>query len=144
MTLLPLEAVEKQQMIGHWNTITTSNDNGQRTVEKEYLNLNGDSSFDITILVSVQKGNAYIKDLRIEATGIWEVRDNTLVLVVKTVSVPRVQKINQISQQSLNQLADNFKYKYENDPIHIITIKFLNQNSLVTINEAFRETSYSR
>lgn len=142
--IVQLYAVSKEQLAGHWQTVTQTNNNGLITIEKEYMNLNQNSTFSVIVLVSVQKGNAYLKDLRIEASGIWEVRDTVLVMVVKKVNVPIVQEVNQISEESINNLAENFKYKYENDPIHIITIKFLNTNSLITINEALRETSYSR
>jgi len=137
-------AVNKNEISGSWKTVNKTTENGVLTIEKEFMNLNQNNSFSIVVLVSVQKDQAYIKDLRIEATGIWEVHDNTLVFVVKNVSVPVVQEVNQISQQSIDNLAANFKYKYENDPIHIVTIKFLNNNSLTLISEKYRETSYSR
>ena len=124
--------------------ITKTQDNGLVTIEKEYLNISQNNIFNIVLLVSVQKDQSYIKDLRIEAYGSWDVRDNTLVLVVDRVNVPQVQDIQQISQVSLNNLAANFKSKYENNPIHILVVKFLNNNSLTIINENYREMSYSR
>ena len=142
--LLQAQAVQKEQMITTWmNTASYVND-GLTTIEKEYMNLRANGTFDIVMLVSVQKDNSYIKDLRIEASGIWEVRDNILVRVIQKVSVPTVQDANQISQQSIDNLAANFKFRLQNDPIRISTVKFLNKNSLILINEKYKETTYSR
>ncbi len=143
-TIIQIHAIDANKIIGNWNTITKTQDNGLVTIEKEYLNISPNNNFNIVLLVSVQKDQAYIKDLRIEAYGTWDVRDNTLVLVVSRVNVPQVQDIQQISQESLNNLAANFKAKYENNPIHILKVKFLNNSSLTIINEKYREVSYSR
>ncbi len=144
LSIIQLQAVEANKIIGNWHTVTETRNNGLITIEKEYLNINQNSDFNIVLLVSVQKDEAYIKDLRIEAYGTWDVRDNTLVLVAKSVNVPQVQDIHQISRESLNNLAANFKSKYENNPIHILIIKFLNSNSLTIINEKYQEIIYSK
>lgn len=142
--LLQAQAVQKEQMITTWmNTASYVND-GLTTIEKEYMNLRANSTFSIVMLVSVQKNKSYLKDLRIEATGIWEVHNNILVRVINNVSVPTAQDVNQISQQSIDNLAANLKYRLEHDPIRIATVKFLNQNSLILINEKYEETTYSR
>jgi hypothetical protein len=107
-SIMQLQAVEANKIIGNWHTVTETRNNGLITIEKEYLNISQNSNFNIVLLVSVQKDEAYIKDLRIEAYGTWDVRDNTLVLVAKSVNVPQVQDINQISRESLNNLAANF------------------------------------
>jgi hypothetical protein len=142
--ILQLQAVQKDQMITTWKSTNTSVNKGLTTIEKEYVNLRANNTFDIVMLVSVQKGQSYIKDLRIEASGIWEVHENILVRVIKNTSIATVQDVNQISQQSIDNLAANIKFKLENDPIVISTVKFLNENSLILINEQYKETTYSR
>ncbi|SFZ98682.1 hypothetical protein MNB_SV-5-345 [hydrothermal vent metagenome] len=141
---MQLHAVEKDQMIANWKSTTTSVKDGLRTIEKEFVNLKSNNTFNLVMLVSVQKNQSYIKDLRIEASGIWKVHENILVRVIKEISIPTVQDANQISQESIDNLAANFKFKLQNNPIHINTIKFLNQNSLILINEKHIETTYSK
>ena len=114
------------------------------TVEKEYLHLNANNTFSIQLFVSVQKEEAFIKDLRIEGSGIWKSRDNTLVIYIQKVEVPFAKEIYLISQESLRTLANNFKYKYENEPLRIIKIKSFTSTQLVTSNEALLETVYTR
>jgi hypothetical protein len=118
--------------------------NGTETTEKEYLTLNANHTFALVILVSLKKDEAFVKDLRIEITGNWESRDNTLVYVIKTVNVPVVKEVYLISQKSLENLAENFKYKYENDNIHMGKIKYVDSTNLTIIGEKLGETKYKR
>ena len=76
--------------------------------------------------------------------GNWDSRDNTLVYVIKSVNVPAAKEVYLISQQSLKNLAENFKYKYENDTIHMSKIKYADRTNLSVIGEKGRETSYKR
>ena len=138
------QAFSPQELSGNWFAQTQSNNNGTITVENEYLHLNADMTFSILLLVSVQKGDAYIKDLRIEGSGIWRNRDNTLVVYVKKVSVPFAKEVAGISQESLTNLADYFKARYENDHLKIIFIKSMTGKALTLINEKSQETSYQR
>jgi len=92
----------------------------------------------------LKKDEAFVKDLRIEIGGNWESRDNTLVYVIKTVNVPNAKEVYLISQKSLENLAANFKYKYENDRIHINKIQMLDNKNLVILSEQNRETKYVR
>ena len=94
--------------------------------------------------VSLKKDEAFVKDLRIEITGNWESRDNTLVYVIKTVNVPRAKEVYLISQKSLENLAATFKYRYENDRIHMGKIKYIDGTNFTLINEKLRETKYKR
>jgi len=142
--MLELGAVGQTALIGKWQAVTQTTHNGTLTIEKEYLHLNRNKTFSITLLVSVQKGDAFVKDLQIKGSGIWKVSDHTLVIVVNNVEVPFAKEIYRISQASLRTLADNFKRKFQNEPIRIITIKSMDQNTLLTVNEASKETHYTR
>ena len=138
------QAFSPQELSGNWFAQTQSNNNGTITVENEYLHLNADMTFSILLLVSVQKGDAYIKDLRIEGSGIWKSRDNSLVVYVKKVSVPFAKEVAGISKESLTNLADYFKARYERDHLKIIFIKSMTGQALSLVNEKLQETSYQR
>lgn len=144
MLVLELCAVDRTAVIGKWQAVSQVTNNGTLTIEKEYLHLNADKTFSIMLLVSVKKGDAFIKDLQIKGSGIWKVSDHTLVVVVNQVDVPFAKEIYRISQASLRTLADNFKRKFQNEPIRIITIKSMDQNTLITVNEALKEIDYTR
>jgi hypothetical protein len=142
--LVTLNAITVQELAGNWSAYRESTSNGTVTVEKEYLHLNANNTFSIQLFVSVQKEEAFIKDLRIEGSGIWKSRDNTLVIYIQKVEVPFAKEIYLISQESLRTLANNFKHKYENEPLRIIKIKSFTSSQLVTSNEALLETVYTR
>ena len=137
-------AVTPQALAGNWYAYRQSKENGTDTVEKEYLHLKADHTFTIQLFVSLQKEEAFVKDLRIEGSGIWKSKENTLVIYIKKVEVPFAKEIYLISQESLRNLANNFRNKYESEPLRIIEIKSLINNQLVTSNEALIETSYTR
>jgi len=139
-----IEAVTANELMGKWESVTKSRDNGALIVEKEHLILNPNHTFSIVIFVSLEKGDAFIKDLRIEGSGIWKNRDNTLVAVVQKVEVPFAKEIYLISQESLRNFANTFKNKYQNEPIRISVIKMLDANKMTTINENLRESTYTR
>jgi len=141
---LNLHAVNQNDLIGNWESINRTVNNGTETIEKEYLTLNVNHTFSLILLVSLKKDASYVKDLRIEVTGTWDSRDNTLVYVVKNVNVPRAKEVYLISQQSLENLAANFKFKYENDTIHMSRIEILNKTMLNLLGEKGRETKYKR
>ena len=142
--LFEINAVNQNDIMGNWQSFARTLNNGTETIEKEYLTLNANHTFVIVILVSVQKNEAFIKDLRIEVTGTWDSRDNTLVYVIKTVNVPTAKEVYLISQESLEDLAATFKYRYENDNIHMGKIKYTDGMNLSIINEKGRETKYQR
>ena len=142
--MLELNAMGQDMIVGRWQALTQTVNNGTKTIEKEYLHLNADHTFSIILLVSIQKDDAYIKDLHIEGSGIWKVRDNTLVIVIKQVEMPVAKEVYRISQESLENLAANFKRKFQNEPIRIIIIKNIEANHFTTINEEQKETSYLR
>ena len=139
-----LEAVDKNELLGKWNSVAKSSNNGTLTIEKEYLHLNADSSFTIVLLVSLQKGEAYVKDLQIKGSGIWKVHEDTLVAVVNKMEVPFAKEVYLISQASLRNLSENFKRRFQEEPIRILKIKSIDRNSLITVNEALKQTHYSR
>ena len=144
MLILQLGAVERSDVAGKWKAVTKSTNNGTVTLEKEYLHLNADRSFDIVLLVSVQKEEAFVKDLQIKGSGIWKVSDNTLVVVVNKLEVTFAKEVYLISQESLRNLAANFKRRFQNEPIRILKIKSFDKHRLITVNEASKETHYSR
>ncbi len=139
-----LHAVNQNDIMGNWQSFIRTLNNGTEITEKEYLSLNANQTFTLVILVGLQKNEAFVKDLRIEITGNWESRDNTLVYVIKTVNVPKAKEVYHISQKSLEDLAATFKYRYENDRIHMGKIKYIDGTNFTLINEKLRETKYKR
>jgi len=139
-----LFAVNPNNIAGDWQSFISTLNNGTQTTEQEYLTLHPNLNFNLVILVSVKKDEAYIKDLRIVISGIWDVKDNTLVYVIKNINVPAAKEVYLISQQSLENLAANFKHKYENDAIHINTIQNLNAKNMSIVSEKGRVSKYSR
>lgn len=137
-------AITPNEIIGNWKSYRESTTNGTVTVEKEYLHLNANHTFTIQIYVSVQKGDAFIKDLRIEGSGIWKNRDDVLVLYIQKVEVPFAKEIYLISEESLGNLANNFKQKYENEPLRIIYIENYSPNQLITSSQRLIKTTYTR
>ena len=144
LCLSDIQAVTANELMGKWQTVTQSQDNGALIVEEEHLTLNANHTFSIVIFVSLEKGDAFIKGLRIEGSGIWKNRDNTLVAVIQKVEVPFAKEIYRISQESLGNFANNFKSKYVNEPIRISVIKSFEANKMTTINENSIESTYTR
>ncbi len=139
-----LHAVSVETLSGNWSAYRESMTDGTVTTEQEYLHLNADHTFSIQLFVNLQKGDAFIKGLRIEGSGIWKSKENTLVIYIQKVEVPFAKEIYLISQESLRQLANNFKAKYENEPLRIIEIKSFTSNQLVTLSERDIKTTYTR
>ena len=145
LLIFEVYAGSETMLIGQWNSIINRGvNNGTSTSEREYLKFNADHTFGIVLLVTVKKGNAYVKDLRIEGTGIWKTRGNILVAVVNNVEVPTAGDAYQISQRSLENIAATFHNRFKNDPIRILVIKQLSRQKLVTENEAKVITNYTR
>jgi len=144
LSAVTLSATLPHELVGNWYAYRESNTNGTMTVEKEYLQLQANNTFTIQLFVSVKKGDAFIKDLRIEGSGIWKNRENTLVIYIKAVKVPFAKEIYLISQESLRNLANNFKYKYENEPLRIVFIESFTHKQMTTSNEKSITTVYSR
>jgi hypothetical protein len=142
--VLGLHAADDGMLLGQWNSVTSGLNNGTQTTEKEYLKFNTDYTFDVVFLVTVQKGNSYVKDLRIEGTGIWKTRGNILVVVVNNVKVPVAGEVYGISQASLEGIAATFHNRFKNDPIRILVMKKLNQATLVTENKRKQVITYTR
>jgi len=144
LCLVELHAVNLNALYGKWYSIEQTTNQGTLTIEKEYLTLNANRTFSILVLVSVQKGDAFIRDLRIEGSGIWKVWQDKLVIVVKDVQVPKAGEIYRISQASLRNLAANFKSKFVNEPIRISIIQSMDTRHLTTSNEQGKITHYKR
>lgn len=131
-------------LVGKWKSVNQVNHKGTLTLEKEYLNLNADNTFSILLLVSVQKGDAFVRDLQIKGSGIWKSHKTTLVYVIKKVDVPFAKEVYRISQESLHQLANHFKHRFDQQPIRIITIEQMTKKQLTVINEKEKVTYYTR
>ena len=142
--VVELSAADKRLVTGTWKSVAQSTHNGTLTIEKEYLYLNANSTFSVVLLVSVQKNEAFVRDLQIKGSGIWKVSNHTLVAVVNKMEVPFAKEIYRISQASLRNLASTFKHRFEKEPIRILTIKSIDQNNLITLNEALKQTHYIR
>ncbi|MGB5505995.1 MAG: hypothetical protein WBM70_04815 [Sulfurovum sp.] len=142
--MIELNAADRRLVTGTWKSVDQSNNHGTKVIEKEYLYLNGNGTFTIVLLVSVQKGDAFVRDLEIKGSGIWKVSNHTLVAVVKKMEVPFAKEVYRISQESLRHLATTFKNRFEKEPIRILTIKSIDQNNLITVNEASKQTNYIR
>lgn len=142
--MFELHAVNLNAIYGKWYSIEQTTNQGTITIEKEYLHLNADRTFSILLLVSVQKGDAFIKDLRIEGKGIWKLWQDKLVIVVKDVQVPIAGEVYRISQTSLRNVAANFKSRLANEPIRINIIKSADNRHLTISNEKGKVTHYKR
>jgi len=139
-----LQAASDTQLIGSWYSVLRTVNNGTETIEKEYLTFNANSTFKLILLVNLKKDLSFVKDLRIEVIGNWEAKGNALIYVIKSVNVPSAKEVYQISQQSLEQVAANFKYRYENDKIHVNKIMSIEAKKMSIISEKGRTTNYSR
>ena len=144
LCVVTLEAITPDEIVGKWYAYRQSTERGTVTVEKEYLHLHANQTFTIQLFVSVQKDDAFIKDLRIEGSGIWKSREKVLVMYIQKVEVPFAKEIYRISQESLRMVANTFKNKYENEPLRIIFIENHTDKKLVTTNQELLETSYIR
>ncbi len=142
--LLQFANAENTLLIGNWYASSRSFNNDTEVIEKESLHIYQNKNFNITILVSLKKDLAYVKDLRIEVNGTWENREEMLVLVIQTINVPSAKDIYMISQQSLENLAATFKEKYQNNKLYMNKILKLNENELVTEGQSGRQTHYKR
>jgi len=132
--------------VGDWRTVTKStSENHTHVTEKEFLNLKADHTFEITILVSLKKGEHFIKDLQVKASGIWKRHITTLVVVIQKIEVPFAKEVSRtITQQSLQALAGTYQARLKGDPIRINTITFLDDHKLTIVSEKGVETSYTK
>ena len=129
---------------GNWHSTTRSVTNATQTIEKEYLKLHKNGKFNLVILVSLQKGDYFVKDLRIEISGTWRAKYKSLIYIIEKINVPVAKEVYRINQQSLRNLANNFKRMYETTKIHINKINYLNSDKMTIVNEKGREVDYVR
>ncbi len=132
--------------VGDWRTETkATSENRTRVTEKEFLNLKADHTFEITILVSLKKGEHFIKDLQVKASGIWKRHVTTLVVVIQKIEVPFAKEVSRtITQQSLEALASTYQSRLKGNPIRINTITYLDNNKLTIVSEKGVKTSYTK
>jgi len=144
LTIIHLHAEDFTTISGNWHSISRSLNNGTETIEKEYLSLYPNSNFELVLLVSLKKGEAYVKDLRIEVSGIWEARYDVLVYVIKKINVPIAKEVYGINHKSLENFASSFRARYENDSIHISKIQSFKNNELQMTSEKGETSLYKR
>ena len=144
LLLLQFATANTALITGKWHDATRILSNGKETIEKSYLTLNPNGMFHILILVSVKKGDAFIKDMRVNISGTWKVQDAVLVYVIKNVNIPSVKEVYLISQQSLDNLANVFKNTYQNESMHLRRIEHLDEKNLILINDQGKKSSYKR
>ncbi len=144
LCMFELNAVNLNEISGEWRAVTHSVNLGTQTVEREFLHLNADRTFSIVLLVSISKDESFVKDLRIEASGIWKVWEDTLVAVVHKVNVPVAGEVYGVTTSSLKKIAKTFKLTFENEPIRISRIENLTTNSLTLVNEKKQKITYTR
>jgi len=145
--LMYLQAEPVHDMtVGNWQTITDSfSENRTHVIEKESLNLKADHTFDITILVNLKKGEYFIKDLEVKASGIWKRHITTLVVVINKIEVPFAKEVSRgISQRSLETLASTYQVQLKESPIRIYTITYLDDKKLTVVNEKKASTTYKK
>jgi hypothetical protein len=130
--------------VGNWQTVTTStSENHTHVTEKEFLHLKADHTFDIMILVNLKKGEHFIKDLQVKASGIWKRHITTLVVVINKIEVPFAKEVSKtINQRSLEALASTYQARLRETPIRINTITYLDNKKLTIVNEKGISTTY--
>jgi len=132
--------------VGEWQTVTrASSENHTHVTEKESLSLHADHTFTLTILVNLKKGEHFIRDLEVKASGIWKRHVTTLVVVIEKIDVPFAKEVSRtITRRSLEALASTYQAKLKVTPIRIYTITYLDQKKLTVVSEAGIETRYTK
>jgi hypothetical protein len=141
---LNLFAVDKSSILGQWHTSATTQNKSSITTEKEKLEFRANNTFDITLLVSVEASNAYLKNLKIQASGSYKLYDDLVIVVIKRVNVPSAEDVKNISQSAVNNLAEKFKAKYSNEPILISKIQSISASEMTTLSESGVVRTYTR
>ncbi len=146
MPLLILAQPVHDMTVGNWQTITQSvSENKTRVIEKESLWLKADHSFEIIILVNLKKGEHFIKDLEVKASGIWKRYNTTLAVVINKIEVPFAKEVSRtITQHSLEALAGTYQARLKETPIRIYTITYLDDKKLTVVNEKQVSTTYTK
>jgi hypothetical protein len=146
LTLVLQAQPVRDMTVGIWQAVSTSrSENRTYVTEKETLNLKADHTFEITILVNLKKGEHFIKDLEVKASGIWKRYITTLVVVINKIEVPFAKEVSRtITQQSLEALAGTYQARLRESPIRINTITLLTNKKLTLVNEKKVVTEYTR
>jgi len=136
----------RDMTVGNWQTLTMSiSENHTHVTEKESLRLRTDHTFEILILVNLKKGEHFIKDLQVKATGIWKRYNTTLVVVIEKIEVPFAKEVSRtITQRSLEALAGTYQARLKETPIRIYTITFLDHKNLTVVNEKGIKSTYTK
>ena len=144
--LLNAQPPAHDMTVGDWRTVTkATSENRTNVTEKEFLNLKSDHTFEITILVSLKKGEHFIKDLQVKASGIWKRHITTLVIVIEKIEVPFAKEVSRtITRRSLEALANTYQSRLKGNPIRLYTITFLNNKTLTIVSEQGVKTSYTK
>ena len=144
LTIVQLHAITANDIVGSWYSSLRTVNNGTEIIEKESLKFNADNTFMLVILVNLNKDIAYVKDLRIEVIGNWEVKENALIYTINSVNVPSAKDIYQVSKQSLDNLASSFKSIWVSDKIHIYKIISFEPKKLTVKSRRGIITKYKR
>ena len=147
LLLLPLQAQPVHDMtVGNWQTLSKStSENHTHVIERSSLWLKKDHTCELSFLVNLKKGEHFIKDLEVKATGIWKRYNTTLVVVIQKYENPFAKEVSgTITQRSLAALANTYQARLKGSPIRIYTITFLDHHKLTLIDEQGQETTYTK
>ena len=116
---------------GEWRSETKAFNAGTHVIEREILRIKPDHTFTDVIDVSLQKDDHFIKDLQIKAEGRWKRYITTLVFVVDRIDVPFAKEVSDsIDMRSLQALSAYYKRRFDEEPIRITTLIFLDEKTM--------------
>lgn len=138
-----VQAADSSTLLGTWKTHRAFAANGERHEETEILRFNP-GSFRMQLFTTIRKGPFLVKNLRIEATGIWKRRDRILVLMLQQIRFTGVDETRGINQASFNTLVRQLRGRYLSDPIRILSIQALGEDVLSLDNGDGTVKDYKR
>ena len=138
-----LQAAGTPTLLGTWKSQRTFAMNGERHEETESLRFNP-GSFRMQFVTTIRKGPFLIKNLRIDATGIWKRRDRILVLMFQQIRFAGVDETRGINRASFDTLVRQLRSRYLSDPIRIFSLQALSQEVLSLDNGGGTVKDYKR
>jgi len=117
--------------------------NGEKHLEKETLDFRADT-FRLILNITISKGTLLVRDLRIEASGLWKMRDDILVIVMQELRFAGVGETRGINRESFRTVIRELRGNYLTDPIRLYRVLKLTDSSFVIHGEENVEKSYSR
>ena len=137
-----LWSASSRDLLGEWQTQREFAGNGERHLELENLKFMPDT-FRLILTVTIQKGDLLVDRLRIQANGLWKLKDDTLVLVMQEIRFLDVAQTKGIDKSSFEKLIRDLRSRYLSDPIKIIRLDTLNGKTL-TIGQGEESKTYRR